>query len=208
MYIPKSFSVTNREHLFEFLEVHDFATLILPQERALPDIAQLPMLLKRDGAQAWLWGHLARANEIWRGFDGEQTAMFVFQGPHAYVSPRWYGSRMSVPTWNYAVVEAWGKPVICEAEEDVDFLMRIMVERYERGVDRWRISELPEEVYQRQKRSIVVFKLKVEGIQGKFKLSQNRLPVDREGVIRGLEKRGQAHDNALIRLMKSFYSEI
>jgi transcriptional regulator len=208
MYIPKSFSVTDRETLFEFLDTHDFANLIMPREQAVPDMTQLPLLLHRDGEHAWLWGHLSRANEIWRRFDGKETATCVFQGPHAYISPRWYGSRMSVPTWNYATVQAWGKPEVRDTGEDVDWLMRTLVERYERGVDRWRIAELPAEVYQRHKDAIVVFRLKVEGIEGKFKLSQNRLPVDREGVVRGLEKRGQAHDNALVRLMKHLMNEI
>ena len=38
----------------------------------------------------------------------------LFHGPHAYVSPSWYGVHPSVPTWNYAVVHARGRARLIE----------------------------------------------------------------------------------------------
>ena len=41
----------------------------------------------------------------------------MFSGPHAYVSPTWYRTPGTVPTWNYAAVHAYG---MCELIEGTD----------------------------------------------------------------------------------------
>lgn len=52
--------------------------------------------------------HVARSNRITPHLDGA-TALFVVQGPDAYVSPDWYGIADQVPTWNYLAVELEGR---------------------------------------------------------------------------------------------------
>ena len=47
-------------------------------------------------------------------YAGAGEALALFQGPHAYISPSWYTVQPSVPTWNYAVVHAYGVPRIIE----------------------------------------------------------------------------------------------
>jgi predicted FMN-binding regulatory protein PaiB len=40
--------------------------------------------------------------------------MMIFQGPEGYITPNWYPSKAQhgkvVPTWNFAVVHAYGRP--------------------------------------------------------------------------------------------------
>ncbi|MBX3594236.1 FMN-binding negative transcriptional regulator [Sphingomonas sp.] len=53
--------------------------------------------------------HFSRSNAASHPGLAGQTALFVVQGPHAYVSPDWYGlGPDEVPTWNYLAVEVEG----------------------------------------------------------------------------------------------------
>lgn len=87
MYIPKSFQVTDPEVLAAFIRTHSFATLVSTGE-GTPLATHLPLLLDQSaGPQGVLLGHVARANPHWQAFDGQQEALAIFHGPHAYISP-------------------------------------------------------------------------------------------------------------------------
>src|SRR5262245_40606747 len=120
MYTPRHFSESDPATLHSFMRRFSFGLLIAGgNEGSGPQAAHLPLSWRpqsRDGAAAEhgvLAAHVARANPIWRTFkaseggDGHE-ALCVFQGPHAYVSPRWYVTEPQVPTWNYTAVHAYG----------------------------------------------------------------------------------------------------
>jgi transcriptional regulator len=94
-----------------------------------------------------------------------------------------------VPTWNYAVVHAYGHP---RANEDPMFIerqLRELADRYEEGrTPAWRIDDLPADYRTRQLGAIVGFEMPVERLEAKFKLGQNRAAADRQGAIAGLER--------------------
>ena len=60
-----------------------------------------------------LRAHVARANPVWSTARDDVDALVVFQGPHGYISPAWYPSKVAhgkvVPTWNYVMVQARGR---------------------------------------------------------------------------------------------------
>src|SRR5262245_5862540 len=137
MYAPRSFSEDDREVLLDFIEEHGFATLVswAPPE---PTVSHVPLLVDRSSkGSERLIGHLARANRHWQSFDGEATALAIFHGPHAYVSPAWYTAHPSVPTWNYAVVHVHGPARAVDEAATRDTLERL-IEKYEgHREDRW-----------------------------------------------------------------------
>ena len=69
--------------------------------------------------------HLSRANPHWKTLAEGNEAMMIFQGPEGYITPNWYPSKAqhgkAVPTWNYAVVHAYGRP---EVMKEKDWLLR------------------------------------------------------------------------------------
>ncbi|MGT2514632.1 FMN-binding negative transcriptional regulator [Sphingomonas panni] len=70
-----------------------------------PAMAQVPVVAGTDGALRF---HVARGNRVTPHLDGA-TALFVVQGPHAYIPPHWYAAGPDeVPTWNYVSVEVEG----------------------------------------------------------------------------------------------------
>ena len=85
MYIPTSFDVSDEKTLEAFIERYDFGTVISSSSAGLI-ASHIPIVLRHSGAVAVLVGHVARANDQWRRFDGSTEALAIFHGPHAYVS--------------------------------------------------------------------------------------------------------------------------
>jgi transcriptional regulator len=106
MYVPASFKMSDADELHGFMRAHSFAMLVT-QGKGGMTATHLPLLLDADvGPNGRLLGHVARANPQWRDVEGE--ALVIFPGPHAYVSPTWYESPGTVPTWDYLAVHAYG----------------------------------------------------------------------------------------------------
>ena len=201
MYVPTSFAENDLETLQELMRRDAFATLVSTQD-GVPVASHIPFALDaRRGAYGTLLGHVARANPQWRSFGGGE-ALVIFQGPHAYVSPTWYAGGDNVPTWNYAVVHAYGLPRLIEDPAAARAVIELLVAAYEGGRRRpWTTATPPASFVERLLGAIVVFEIPIERLQGKFKLSQNKTEADRAGVIAGLRAEGDAATRALAELM-------
>lgn len=197
LYVPPAFAEEDLETLHGLIERHPFATLVSVVE-GLPFGTHLPMLLDREAsARGTLEGHFARANPHWRALDGETPALAIFHGPHAYVSPSGYASAPAVPTWNYVAVHVIGKPHVVTDPSALSAMVDRAVETFERGQrEPWR-ARLPDDYRAKMLKGIVGFRLEIERLEGKLKLSQNKSPADREGVLRALEASGHPDDAAL-----------
>jgi transcriptional regulator len=186
MYIPQAFRVTDQQILHEFIERHSFATLISIVE-GKPFATHLPLLFDRArSAQGALLGHVARANPQWRAFDGQQEALAMFQGPHAYVSPSWYATSPAVPTWNYTAVHVYGVPRVIDDEQAFSDLLDRLIAVYEAGMPQPWPGILPADFRANLIKGIVGFVMDIERIEGKFKLSQNRSREDQRRVVERL----------------------
>ena len=142
-----------------------------------------------------LRAHMAHANPQWRTFSPDREVLVIFHGPHHYVSPAWYASHPSVPTWNYAVVHALGRPTLIEDRERLTALLRELVTRHEAASpEPWKMA-LPPDYQDKMLSAIVGFEIEITRLEGKFKLSQNRPSEDRPLVIEELERLGS--DDAL-----------
>ena len=135
--------------------------------------------------------HLSRANPHWKDLAAGGEALMIFHGPDAYVTPIWYPSKAEhgkvVPTWNYAVVHAYGRP---EVMQDMDWLRRHVGElsaQQEAGEARpWAVSDAPD----RYVSDVAwdVGSLAVTRLEGKRKMSQTADAGPR-GVMSGLGRR-------------------
>ena len=189
MYLPEAFREDDLELLHAFMREQSFGALVTLQD-GLPIANHFPFLLdEQQGPKGTLFAHMARANPQWRSLSVGQEALAIFQGPHTYVSPSWYihDPSGSVPTWNYAVVHAYGLPRLIDDSEELYSLLRASVESFEASFEQPWTLHAAEEYAQRMK-SIVGFALQITRLEGKFKLSQNRPAVDRERVIAALKQ--------------------
>ena len=201
MYRPAHFVEDDRATLHALMRRYDFATLITMAGEA-PVATHLPLLLDAErGANGTLLGHVSRANKQWRDFAGAES-LAIFQGPHAYVSPRWYATTALVPTWNYAVVHAYGRPVIVDdAAAKLAVIERLVSVQEAVMPEPWRVDEVPGDYRDMQLSGIVVFEIEITRLVGKFKMSQDKAPADRAGVIAALEARDDPLGHDVARIM-------
>lgn len=205
MYIPKSFAVTEVSILQDLIDAVPFGVLVSVREKA-PYASHIPFLLDRDkGPNGTLEAHLARNNPQRESFEGEQELLTIFQGPHGYISPRWYSPGNAVPTWNYAVVHAYGTPRRITDPGDIRAQQERLVAAYE-GADGWTMDSQPEDYIDGMLRGIIAFEMPVTRLEGKFKLSQNRPWEDQECVIKELSSSASPWDRALADIMRRHMS--
>ena len=188
MYIPKAFREDDINTLHNLMQEYSFATLIT-QHEGVPFATHLPFLLDTQrGPHGTLLAHMARANTQWHDFNREQEVLTIFQGPHAYISPSWYEVELSVPTWNYAAVHAYGIPRLIEDGEELYKLLKILIETHEAQFKNPWPFQLPDDYLQKMIRGIVGFEIEITRLEGKFKMSQNRTESERENVIASLQE--------------------
>ncbi len=199
MYVPASFSETDRTKLFEFIQRHNFGLLVSQLGGELV-ATHLPLLLDRQaGPSGMLVGHVARANPQWQAADCR--VMVVFSGPHAYISPSWYEAENLVPTWNYVAVHVYGKLHIIEDEETTLKILRDSVLFHERSMPTpWHFPE-NDSFVKRLAGSVAAFRVEIDRIEGKWKLSQNQPRQRREKVIEALTAQRGENPHAVAALI-------
>ena len=186
MYTPDTFKETNLKRLHALMRRYPFALLLTAHDGEIA-ATHLPFMLDAErGAHGTLLAHMARTNPHWQLLDGQRGALVVFTGPHAYISPSWYESPVTVPTWNYAVVHAYGRPIILRDKICVRAMLERLVAEHEARIDPpWSTAQADRYVDE-QLDYIVAFEMTIERLKGKFKLNQNRSRNDQEGVVRAL----------------------
>lgn len=202
MYTPEAFAVSDPAKLHDFIERHSFG-LLVSQVDGMPFATHLPFLLDREhGPHGILIGHMARANPQWRDIVGQHT-LAVFAGPHAYISPTWYEAENTVPTWNYTAVHVYGT---VELVEDRDGLLEIVersVNHYESSLPKpWVLDAKPTFV-DRLLQQVVGFRIRIDRLEGKWKLNQNHPVERREKVIRALQGQGSEDSRDVASMMKA-----
>ena len=188
MYSPKFNQIADRAILIEAMQAYSFAILIGPQpdphsdpRTPAPIVAtHLPLVVKDEGEHGLIEGHFARANRHWQSLAGRET-LVVFSGPHSFVSPTLYVEPLSVPTWNYIAVHAYGALSLVEDEAGKDALLKGLIQLHEPAyAERW--QQMPAGFRRTMLAGIVGFRIPITRIEGKFKISQNRSPEERRNV--------------------------
>ena len=192
MYVPDLFVLEGREAAFTLMKRFDFALVVSAPGGAVT-ASHLPVLLDESrGERGTLMAHMARANPQWRDFEAlaeaGQEIMVVFSGPHAYVSPRWYGHEgKAVPTWNYMAVHAYGPPRLVEHGPHTRRHLEHLVATQEVDMpEPWSLDGQEDRYIDSMMRGIVAFEVPITRIDAKAKLSQNKTPEERVGVVTAL----------------------
>jgi len=202
MYIPPHFEEQNAQRLAALIAAYPFGVLVSTQA-GRPLASHLPFLFdSAAGARGRLLGHMARANTQWRDWCDGQTVLAIFQGPHAYVSPAWYGAP-GVPTWNYAVVHLYGVPRLIEDAVRIEALLARQTAVHERRYPSPWQPDLTAAQRERLLRAVVGFEIDIADIQGKFKLSQNRSQDDQRRVMAQLAQTACPLEQGVSDLMRA-----
>ena len=181
VYIPPEFAINDQNEMIEFIRKYSFGIMITYSEGFRT--SHIPFIITARDPLV-IWGHLATGNQQLRGI-GDSRALVIFSGPHSYISPSWYAVPGQVPTWDYVTVHVEGTVRLSSRDETTKMLEK-MVNFYESGSTL--AGKLREKPYQDMMSGIVGFKVQVDRIWGKAKLSQNHSVEDRMGVIDHLSR--------------------
>lgn len=198
MYIPKHFNIEDESVIYDLIEKNSFATLF-SQHNGEPYATHLPLLVNKD--EGFLYGHFARPNEQWKDIEN-QNVLVIFQGPHCYISPSWYETNQAVPTWNYVTIHVYGQLEIVEEEQEVYESLLDMVNKYEKPDSTFHLEDVDDKYIMGMSKGIVGFKIQINKIEGKAKLSQNHTTNRQELVIKQLEKSLDQNNIQIAELMK------
>ena len=205
MYIPRQFALSDDE-TDAALGQAGFAHLVTNDSSGLM-VTPLPLLY--DAARHSLIGHVSRANPHWHA-DGHDSVA-IFSGPHAYISPSFYATKAEtgkvVPTWNYEVLNVYGRLV---AHDDVDWVLNLvtmLTNRHEQPrAEPWQVTDAPESYTRAQLRAIVGVELVISKVEGKAKMSQNQPERNRTGVVAGLKESAAPDDQLVADRVEAFGS--
>ncbi|MBB6637893.1 FMN-binding negative transcriptional regulator [Cohnella thailandensis] len=189
MYIPKEYEMKDEETLVDFIREYSFG-ILFSQAKGAPHGTHLPFLIERDKeGQLYLVSHMSRANPQWQAIGG--TVLTVFPGPHAYVTPSWYGAAGFVPTWDYLSVHAYGDFARVDDAEGLRSIMERTIRFYESGMPEPWDGRVPDHVYDRLIGGVVGFRIKIARLEGQWKLHQDHTEERRRNVIRHLRQSGR-----------------
>lgn len=156
----------------------------------------LPLLLEtgESGEPVALIGHFARSNPQVAALEADPHAVAIFQGPHAYVSPRIVAKPGWAPTWNYAVVRF--QVELAFQPERNDAAIRALVAAMEgRDPGAWTVDAVGPR-YARLIQHVVAFRARITATHATFKLGQDEDAASFDEIVAGIG------DPALATLMR------
>jgi transcriptional regulator len=151
-----------------------------------------------DEIRHCLVGHVARDKPHWHADGGESVA--IFSGPQTYISPSFYPTKAEtgkvVPTWNYEVLNVYGRLAVHDDPDWVRHLVTTLTNHHEsRRTAPWQVNDAPDSYVRSQLRAIVGIELVISRVEGKAKMSQNQPERNRTGVVAGLRTSDAPQDH-------------
>ena len=208
MYIPKQFEELRVEVMHELVRAYPLATLVTHSSSGL-NANHIPLHLSESPAPyGTLQGHIARANPLFGEIAGGIEALAIFYGPDSYITPSWYATKKEtgkvVPTWNYAVVHAYGVLRVVDNASWLRTQLDALTDHNEASFpEPWAVSDAPADHIDRIMTAIVGVEMVITKMYGKWKVSQNQPTQNQLGVISGLKASGLSESQAMAALVEA-----
>lgn len=210
-FIPEHYHISDKEEMADYIARHPMCQLNTAHEGVLWSSA-LPLLACPEQPGSYI-GHLARRNDQRVAIEQGADALAVFTGPEAYISPRWFEQRKTVPTWNYLSIQMRGRLQLIDATEAVAAVMTQTAVHMEgllaKGSDHepWQGGEVDRDLYEGLLHGIVAFRFFPESIEGVKRLNQDKDLRDVKAIMRGLESTPQRQSAEILKLMSQQFSD-
>ncbi|MCW7495941.1 FMN-binding negative transcriptional regulator [Leptospira levettii] len=196
MYIPEHFRMESSS-ILHFVKDNPFGILVSNVDGKM-EATHLPLLVSSD--QKFLIGHFAKPNPQKNSLN--QEVLCIFPGPHSYISPSWYETNRSVPTWNFTAVHIKGILTYMEDPQEIQNSLKTLVQTFESHDSSYKLSEVNKDYLIGLQKGIVPFRIQITEMEGKQKLSQNHSIERRLRVIENLERKPGDNEKAIAKLMK------
>ncbi len=191
MFVRECWKPRSESEIFELIEQNPWGLLVSNGTATAggafsgPLATNLPLILSRP--ERILTSHIARANAHCAALLRDQSPVLaIFHGPSSYVTGSWYPQRDMPSTVYYTAVHCYGRLEFQDAGNLRESLEEL-VHRYEDPIpDGWQTSDIAEKDVTRRLPSILGFVMKIERLEGKFKLGQDEPKRDALAVAERL----------------------
>lgn len=200
MYVPQVNKMDDLNEILDFMKRFSFASIITNIDQ-IPVATHLPFIIESKQEKIIITSHFAKANKQWQHVASNNN-LIIFTEPHAYISPQNYLNEQNVPTWNYISIHAYGKAEIIKEEEAVFDILKSTINFYEKDyLSQW--DNLPQDYKTNLIKGIVAFRIEIDKIEGKKKLSQNRKEIEKTNIINSLSQSKSGADQLIAEYMKN-----
>lgn len=189
MFIPEIFKDDDPASLRARITANPLGTLVLHHGGEL-DANHIPFVLSADEQGEQLLAHIPRANPLSQ-LTGSHPALVIFHGPQGYITPSWYASKAEhgkvVPTWNYAVTQVHGQLRVIDDGQWVQRQIRLLTDQQEQGrAQPWAVDDAPADFIDRMAGALVGLEIRITGMAGKNKASQNQPAANQRSLLSAL----------------------
>lgn len=195
-YTPR-YLMTERSEVERLIKNHPWATFVSPTASGL--VASHYPVLTLDGEDdIVIVSHFGRPDDVLHEL-GQHEVLIIIQGPHDYVSSSLYEPGDLVPTWNHVTAHLYGTPEILTDDENYAMLS-MLTDHFEGSMPHGRSLSEDEPGMRRRAKGTVGVKIRVDRIDARAKLSQNKTSEVRENVMRRFEESNPALAKEMRRL--------
>ncbi len=170
-YPPKKHQDDDINHMIDVIKTYPLATLISVKEN-LPLVTHLPLVYE----EGKLIGHIDIYNPHAQLLKDGNDVTIIFAGPECYISPSIY-TTAQLPTWNYIKVHLKGKVKAIKSKAALKQSLITMTEFLE-APDHKYVLEPDNPRLDKNLDYIEMFEIEIINWEGKFKLSQDKKPID------------------------------
>ena len=179
MYIPSYYKQEDQYLLLQYMRQFPFGILVTA-ENNIPWATHIPFVAEEEENKIVLYSHISAANPQSQQLQNMQV-LAIFREPHAYISPSLYNHTKNVPTWNYIAVHAYGQVEFIQEKPALIALQEKMINMLEPAyIEQFR--NLPEDYLDGLLKGITGFRIMIDELYGKEKLSQNKMEDEIERI--------------------------
>jgi transcriptional regulator len=207
--------------LVELIEQNSLATLLYLDDDNELQISHIPfhfnenplLTIKQRQNESLvgydLMGHVSNDHPIARQLKNSQSGniTLIFHGEEDYISPNDVSIenrvKQNVPTWNYAKVHVQGSVAeITDMDKKYQQMSKTSHYFEQTAVSQhltehtpetpWSFEAVPKRAIEGMFKAITLFTVTITGIEGRFKLSQNKPTEIREQIAKHVTKRNKA----------------
>ena len=207
MHVQTLFQETRAQVMHELMQAYSLGSVTFMTPDGM-EANSLPIEVDTScGEFGTLRFHFGRSNPVRNSLIPGMEAMAVFQGPNAYISPRWYvagqKSKKVLPSWNFAVVHAYGTPRIVDDETwMLKHLAALTAQNESRRAQPWSLDEAPVDFVRQAATHLIGIEIPIRRLVGKWFTSQQRTPADRASLAGYLRERPQDLSAAMASLIE------
>ncbi|HEY0027144.1 MAG TPA: FMN-binding negative transcriptional regulator [Allosphingosinicella sp.] len=188
MHPSARFHITDRAEMAALVRAEGFGTLTVNTEAGLRAV-HVPVLLHGERLRF----HVSRSNLVFKALSEGAEALFIASGPHAYLSPDWYGMPDRVATWSYVAVELNGSVHPLADDAFIRLLDDLSAEHEQRLAPKppWTRAQMSPGRFEGLLKAIAGFEMHITDWRGTAKIDQDKPGEVRERIAHALRDRGE-----------------